>query len=179
MAVGVELRRCLAAVWRVEARLRWPNDLVVGVRGRKLGGILADRVEGPRGPVTVVGIGLNVCADRSAFSPELRDGIARLADLTDAWVEPAAVEPEAIRAIDRAVERIRFEAGARGVVREARRSLDGIGREVELDGAPVGRLLGIDASGALLTRANGRPLAHSAGTLRFLPAPPTPGRRPA
>ncbi|MFC6887427.1 biotin--[acetyl-CoA-carboxylase] ligase [Actinomadura yumaensis] len=38
----------------VDARLKWPNDLMVG--DRKLAGILAERVEG----AVVVGIGLNV-----------------------------------------------------------------------------------------------------------------------
>lgn len=45
------------------ASLKWPNDvLATGTDGvdRKLCGILAERVEGPQGPLAVVGIGLNV-----------------------------------------------------------------------------------------------------------------------
>ena len=40
-----------------DAGLKWPNDVLV--RGRKLCGILVERVETPLGPAAVVGIGLN------------------------------------------------------------------------------------------------------------------------
>lgn len=40
------------------AALKWPND--VETYGRKLAGILVERVETPTGPAAVVGIGLNV-----------------------------------------------------------------------------------------------------------------------
>src|SRR5438105_2434385 len=38
--------------------IRWPNDIEAG--GRKLAGILPERVETPRGPRLLIGIGLNV-----------------------------------------------------------------------------------------------------------------------
>ncbi len=37
--------------------VKWPNDVLVG--DRKIAGILVERVEGPRGPVAVVGVGVN------------------------------------------------------------------------------------------------------------------------
>jgi BirA family biotin operon repressor/biotin-[acetyl-CoA-carboxylase] ligase len=42
----------------VSPGIRWPND--VEVDGRKLGGILPERVMTPRGPRILIGIGLNV-----------------------------------------------------------------------------------------------------------------------
>jgi BirA family biotin operon repressor/biotin-[acetyl-CoA-carboxylase] ligase len=42
----------------VVVELKWPNDVLLN--GRKLGGILAERVETPAGPALVVGIGINV-----------------------------------------------------------------------------------------------------------------------
>ena len=39
-------------------RLKWPNDVEIG--GRKLAGILVERVETTDGPAAVIGIGLNV-----------------------------------------------------------------------------------------------------------------------
>lgn len=42
----------------LDARLKWPNDIEVG--GRKLAGLLVERVETPDGPAAIVGIGLNV-----------------------------------------------------------------------------------------------------------------------
>ncbi len=46
--------------------IRWPND--VEVDGRKLGGILPERVMTPRGPRILIGIGLNV-ATRMGDAP--------------------------------------------------------------------------------------------------------------
>jgi len=42
----------------LDVRLKWPNDVEVG--GRKLAGLLVERVETPDGPAAIVGIGLNV-----------------------------------------------------------------------------------------------------------------------
>lgn len=46
----------------LDVRLKWPNDVEVAHSegGRKLAGILVERVETPDGPAAVVGIGLNV-----------------------------------------------------------------------------------------------------------------------
>jgi BirA family biotin operon repressor/biotin-[acetyl-CoA-carboxylase] ligase len=41
-----------------EASVKWPNDVLLG--GRKVAGILVERVESPGGPAAVVGVGLNV-----------------------------------------------------------------------------------------------------------------------
>ena len=42
----------------VACALKWPNDVLVD--GRKIAGILLERVETPTGPAAVVGVGLNV-----------------------------------------------------------------------------------------------------------------------
>lgn len=42
----------------LEPSLKWPND--VEIDGRKLAGILVERVETAHGPVAVIGVGLNV-----------------------------------------------------------------------------------------------------------------------
>jgi BirA family biotin operon repressor/biotin-[acetyl-CoA-carboxylase] ligase len=54
LLAGVAVAEALAAVAEVDARLKWPNDILVD--GRKLGGILAERVE----DAVVIGIGINV-----------------------------------------------------------------------------------------------------------------------
>ena len=54
LAVVEALRRAAEA----HAVLKWPNDVLVD--GRKICGILAERVETPSGPACVIGIGLNV-----------------------------------------------------------------------------------------------------------------------
>jgi BirA family transcriptional regulator, biotin operon repressor / biotin---[acetyl-CoA-carboxylase] ligase len=42
----------------VPASLKWPNDVLIG--DGKVAGILAERIETPRGPAVVIGFGVNV-----------------------------------------------------------------------------------------------------------------------
>lgn len=51
-----------------EVALKWPNDVLVG--GRKVAGLLAERVETPAGPAAVLGIGLNVSTTRAELPVE-------------------------------------------------------------------------------------------------------------
>lgn len=44
--------------FEVEAGLKWPNDVLVD--GKKIAGILLERVETPSGPAAIIGVGLNV-----------------------------------------------------------------------------------------------------------------------
>jgi BirA family biotin operon repressor/biotin-[acetyl-CoA-carboxylase] ligase len=57
LAVADGVRR----VANLPAVLKWPNDVLVA--GRKLCGILSERVDTSRGPACVVGIGINVSLD--------------------------------------------------------------------------------------------------------------------
>ena len=63
----------------VPAGLKWPNDVMVDGadgEGRKLAGILAERVETPSGPAAVVGIGLNVSQTAAELPVETATSIA-------------------------------------------------------------------------------------------------------
>jgi BirA family transcriptional regulator, biotin operon repressor / biotin---[acetyl-CoA-carboxylase] ligase len=54
--------------------LKWPNDLLVD--GRKVAGILLERVETPDGPAAVVGVGLNVSQTRDELPVEQATSLA-------------------------------------------------------------------------------------------------------
>ncbi len=58
LLAGVAVAEACRRTAEVDAVLKWPNDVLVDER--KLAGVLVERVEGPAGPVAVVGIGLNV-----------------------------------------------------------------------------------------------------------------------
>jgi BirA family biotin operon repressor/biotin-[acetyl-CoA-carboxylase] ligase len=58
LLAGVAVVEALRRVAEAHAVLKWPNDVLVD--GRKICGILAERVEGPGGPACVIGMGLNV-----------------------------------------------------------------------------------------------------------------------
>jgi BirA family biotin operon repressor/biotin-[acetyl-CoA-carboxylase] ligase len=114
-AVGIAAVDAVAAVAGVEARLKWPNDVLLD--DRKLAGILAQR--SPSGEV-VVGIGINV-----GWAP---DGAARLGP----DVDPLAVLTELLRAL-----------GALGedVHDRYRALLDTLGRRVRVE-LPAGEIIG-------------------------------------
>lgn len=54
--------------------LKWPNDVLVD--GRKLAGILVERVETPAGPAAIIGIGLNVSLTRDELPVETATSLA-------------------------------------------------------------------------------------------------------
>lgn len=56
---GLALAAGVAAASDVRPQVKWPNDLLAP-GGRKLAGILAERVDTPQGALAVVGMGLNV-----------------------------------------------------------------------------------------------------------------------
>jgi len=58
LLAGAAVAEAVERTTGVEARLKWPNDVVVG--DSKLAGVLLERVDSPAGPAAVVGVGLNV-----------------------------------------------------------------------------------------------------------------------
>ena len=69
LAVDATVHEC-----GVESGLKWPND--VQVDGRKLAGILLERVETPIGPAAVVGVGLNVTLRRDELPVDTATSLA-------------------------------------------------------------------------------------------------------
>ncbi|QDV33350.1 biotin--[acetyl-CoA-carboxylase] ligase [Tautonia plasticadhaerens] len=80
---------------RGSAQIRWPND--VEVDGRKVAGILPERVNGPAGPMLIIGIGLNVRTRLNDAPGDVRRMAASLAEFAEfADHEPSPDEQEAI-----------------------------------------------------------------------------------
>lgn len=81
------LMTALAAAKAVETiagimvAVKWPNDLLIGER--KVGGILCQSGTSPQlGSFQIIGIGINVNADRSKFPPDIRDSATTIAHET-------------------------------------------------------------------------------------------------
>lgn len=69
LMTAVAVRDALAATAGVDARIKWPNDLLLA--GRKVCGILLDAAAGGEGlRYVVVGIGLNVRSPMGGFPPD-------------------------------------------------------------------------------------------------------------
>jgi BirA family biotin operon repressor/biotin-[acetyl-CoA-carboxylase] ligase len=102
LASGVALADAIDTVAGIRAEIKWPNDLIV--RGRKLAGILAERVSNAqRDSLTatpvILGYGINVGAN--AYPPELSDRATDLQSETGRLVERAALCAETLAAVSR------------------------------------------------------------------------------
>jgi BirA family biotin operon repressor/biotin-[acetyl-CoA-carboxylase] ligase len=83
--------------------IRWPNDIEAA--GRKLGGILPERVETPGGPRLLIGIGLNVLTRLADAPADVLRMAVSLADLRRDPMPPDALD-RLFRAILEAFESV-------------------------------------------------------------------------
>ena len=146
------------------ARVKWPNDVLLG--GRKLAGIL---VEGrPQEAWAVLGIGINVAVDVADLPEELRSQVATL--------RRAASEVDDVLAVLLgSLERwlAASEADVLGAVRE-RDAL--LGQTVRWS-AGAGQAAGIDGDGRLLVRTSRGSVALESGEVHLVGN--SPGAPPA
>ncbi|MDQ4011232.1 MAG: biotin--[acetyl-CoA-carboxylase] ligase [Actinomycetota bacterium] len=171
LLVGVALCRTVSTMGEVPATLKWPNDLLLGARGRKAAGILAEAVPGP---AVVVGIGLNV---------SLRPDELPLTEATSLVIEQAACTDRdpllrgLLRALDSEVQLWCEHQGdpvATGLRDAYRRCCATLGQpvRVELTGQPAltGTAVDVDTEGRLVVLSDGRQRALSAGDVTHVRA---------
>jgi BirA family biotin operon repressor/biotin-[acetyl-CoA-carboxylase] ligase len=151
LAAGVAVAEALAAEG-LDARLKWPNDVLV--RGRKIGGILAEAASGADGlEHVVVGIGVNVALRPPDLPPDIAETVtcaaeelSRAVDRTRVaaavlarlavWYHALAREgPTVVQAAWR--ERAVDWWGRAVEARSGDRLLRGIARDLDVDGALV------------------------------------------
>jgi BirA family biotin operon repressor/biotin-[acetyl-CoA-carboxylase] ligase len=137
-----------------EAKLKWPNDVLVG--GRKVAGIL---VEGrPQESWAVVGIGLNVAVRSEDFPGELRARAGTLGLGREA-IEPAL--GQLLRSLERWIGAVASE------VLDAVRTRDALlDRPVRWAGG-AGRGAGVDGDGRLLVASAQGTVALDAGEVHL------------
>jgi BirA family transcriptional regulator, biotin operon repressor / biotin---[acetyl-CoA-carboxylase] ligase len=154
LAAGVAVAELAGA----QARIKWPNDVLVD--GRKVAGIL---VEGrPQEEWAVLGIGINVALRPQDFPPELRERAGTLGR------EVADIEP-LLATLLAALERWLNVSDAE--VLDAVRARDALlGREVSW-AAGTGVAAGIDDQGRLLVRTGSETVALDAGEMHLGDAP--------
>lgn len=144
LATAVAVAEAIRATAGADARLKWPNDVLVGER--KVAGILLEARHEPD-VVVVAGIGINLRPD--AIPPAL----AARATCLGAGVDREALLRAVLAAVDR--WRRRLEAEGFEPVRARWLALsDAVGRRVERDGV-AGLVVGLDADGALLVEDAG------------------------
>lgn len=149
-----------------EARVKWPNDVVVVERGAdpatppplaKLAGILAEGR--PQAGWAVLGIGVNVAVNLEELPPELQRRAASLQE------PPEAVEPLLRRLLGALEQRLREPPQTMLAAWGARDALRG--REIDWTHGH-GRAEGVDASGGLVVlRGDGVRETLSAGEVHL------------
>lgn len=156
--------------------LKWVNDLLVG--GRKIGGILAETTDTPRGPAVVVGIGLNL--RQGHFPPELNETATSIERETGNPPDSAAVETALVRYLLYYYQ-IMQESGGPAAIRNEwqRRSsyANGMSVCVKTDGQTIkGVTAGLESDGALRIATETGIIALRAGDVERLRPMATSGQ---
>jgi BirA family biotin operon repressor/biotin-[acetyl-CoA-carboxylase] ligase len=180
LLTGVAVASAVRSVARVDAVLKWPNDVLAG--GRKLAGILAEQA--PDGSAVVIGTGLNVAAAPGDL-PVSATGLAAtslraegatvsredlllgMLDEVERWYLAFRADPDpersglldAYRALCETLGRtVRVELPAGGVVTGVARDIDAEGRLLVI-GDPGDSVTPVSAGDVVHVRAPGGRIA--------------------
>lgn len=155
LGAGVAAQTAVQTATGLPARLKWPNDLVIGAEWRKLGGILCE-TQGR--DALVVGLGINLTA--AAHPPEVAARAASIEGELARSVDRASIIVECLAGLRSLAEGLRAGHGAAIVRAWRERAADG------WRGAPVHWVDGertmqaiatdIDADGGLIVQRDGR-----------------------
>jgi BirA family biotin operon repressor/biotin-[acetyl-CoA-carboxylase] ligase len=157
LVTAVAVARALERLAGVEARLKWPNDVLL--EGRKVAGILLESRLDP--PVVVIGIGINV--GQSRFPSELADRAVSLAQVTGRQVDHDQLLGAVLDEL--ADGRAHLEREGSGPLRTAWMARSAtLGTWVTVDGLR-GRAVDLDEDGALVLDDGGRRHRVMAGEL--------------
>ena len=164
LAAGLAVVSTLRGLGLSHARLRWPNDVLVGPK--KICGILMEKFASDR---VVVGLGLNVRNNPAAHDPELAAIATSLAD--ELPIAPPIDELyEDILIALRILHGRVAEEGFASLADDINRHWGGT-RQVELhinNDTIRGPFLGIDTHGDLLVEIDGHPVSHSAPHVQLM-----------
>ncbi|HTP53522.1 MAG TPA: biotin--[acetyl-CoA-carboxylase] ligase [Thermoplasmata archaeon] len=175
LAIGASLLRSYRQRYGVPGALKWPNDLFVvsaGTPGRKLGGILIDRIASPTlGSAAVVGLGVNVHLAPDALPFALVGRVASLEEFVRPLPPLFSLEQEAVDVVRSAARSLRTAEGALSTLRAVDELLYGVGRAATVDGTLRGTIVGVADDGALLIDRGAERVSIRAGDLRVEDGP--------
>jgi biotin-[acetyl-CoA-carboxylase] ligase BirA-like protein len=164
LLAGLGVRRALVSVTGCDdPQLKWPNDLVVG--RHKLAGLLCERLR----RVDLIGVGVNVNADREEAPAELQQRIMSLRELTRGTWDLTEILVEIARELQRVVS-LQSETAARKLLDEYSLHHWATGKEIELIDAEKGprirgRCQGIDRQGRLIVKTQQETRAIVTGSI--------------
>jgi biotin-[acetyl-CoA-carboxylase] ligase BirA-like protein len=159
---------------RLDARLKWPNDILVGKR--KLGGILLDTTGTGADRRVVAGLGLNLTTRRSEFPDALQGEATSVRIEIGHDINPGGLAGRIVSRVESELDR--FQTDGWPPYREALSLLDALlGQEVVVRVGPsdiAGRVEGINERGELVVReADGDTRTFPAGDVHLQTGPVT------
>jgi BirA family biotin operon repressor/biotin-[acetyl-CoA-carboxylase] ligase len=168
LLVGVAAVEAVRDAAGVDARLKWPNDVLLD--GGKLAGILVERIETADGPAAVAGVGMNIT---SAPVPELT-----AASLAETSATRDAVLTALLDRLATHYGQWRADPAGSALIEKYRQLCDTIGLDVRVElpgGATVaGRAAGVDTSGGLVVATgDGHEVVSAGDVVHVRPGQPS------
>lgn len=169
MMAAVAVYDTLGEACRLQADIKWPNDLLSGER--KICGILAEAIETPMGRAVVLGIGINLTPQ--AFPRELKTVATSVSQATGRQPERETILAALLRALSRWYSLLHDSGGPEKIIAAwSSRSTYATGRLVQVsngDEVWQGTTCGVEDDGALrLNTANGEMKLVRAGDVYSL-----------
>jgi BirA family biotin operon repressor/biotin-[acetyl-CoA-carboxylase] ligase len=155
LAAAVSTAAVLDAKTGLPVKIKWPNDLLL--KGKKLGGILAELKEGEKGGCLVIGIGLNINQETADFPPELQDKACSLFTAGGRRYDRTALLLALVKRLREDCRRF-FASGFRPFREKWLNLSDTLGKNVKLTtgGKTIcGKALDLDEQGTLLIETEG------------------------
>lgn len=163
LVTGLAVAAGLRAQAGVAAEVKWPNDVLIG--GRKVCGILSERVETPLGPGAVIGMGINT---------ELRSEDLPVPTATSLAIEGATASAQEVTlgVLTHLEAWYRRWLGGEDLRDTYAAGCSTIGREVRVMVSATESIEGVaeavDEYGRLVVRSGGRRAVFSAGDVMHL-----------
>jgi len=152
MMAAVAVYDALGEACRMQADIKWPNDLLSGER--KICGILAESIETPAGRAVIVGIGINLT--ENAYPSELAGVATSISEATGRPADRDAILAGLLRWLAHWYSLLNESAGPDSIVNAwTNRSSYAFGKLVQVsngDDVWQGTTCGIERDGALRLR---------------------------
>lgn len=165
--VADSIAESLTRLYGLEAKIKWPNDVLV--RGRKVSGVLIQTRMQPHGMTAIVGMGINVNITPADLPP---DGTSVLAELGEA-VERDMLMQHVLSELDtRYRELLADDRGRSWHLIQHRLAMVGeLVRVVEGEETLEGVLMRVDTDGALILDCSGTSRRIVVGDMTRGPGP--------
>jgi len=155
LLAGLVTAAAIENICSIEARIKWPNDVMVA--GRKVAGVMVESRQINGKFCYVVGVGINCRQKLEDFEAELRDTAVSLGQISRAEVDRVQLAQELLRQLDEWIPSVQGRQTER-LHDEWLRRCDDIGRRITVvcDGKQFsGRVIDVSCAKGLLLGLDG------------------------